>query len=494
MGICATLLYLFDLSGRGTTPQIDRDELILLGLGFFGLLCWFGLRRIREQERQIARTLLAETEARHLANHDPLTGLPNRRGLQLALAAAFQEPPTPTRTHALLLFDLNGFKQINDIHGHATGDAVLAGVARRMSGVRRTGDTFARMGGDEFALVLRDAANADEVVEIGRRIVKTLEAPIAIDGETFHVGSGVGAALIPADGPTAAVVLRKADLALYRAKERRASGVVVFDEAIEMENLARDGLARDLAAAIETAAIVPYYQPIIELESGDIRAFEALARWTHPTLGPIAPDCFIPLAEATGLIHTLSEQLLRRACEDALAWPAPVRLCFNISPVLLRDETLGLRILHVVGATRFPLHRLELEITEGAVASDLELASSQLEMLREAGLRIVLDDFGAGATTLDHLRRLCFDGIKIDRRFVQAMTRETGSATIVRTLLDLASGLGLDVVAEGIEEDAQRQMLYRDGCRRGQGFLYSRAVPFAETIDLIGGYRWAETG
>jgi EAL domain-containing protein (putative c-di-GMP-specific phosphodiesterase class I) len=272
---------------------------------------------------------------------------------------------------------------------------------------------------------------------------------------------------------------------LYRAKAEHQSVARFFEKEMDQRSREREGLERDLAAAIETGAVCPWYQPIVDLKSQQVIAFEALARWTHPTLGNIPPDRFIPIAEDCGLIQQLSDYLLRRACADALAWPENVMLSFNISPAQLKEKTLGLRILGILGESGLSPRRLEIEITESALVRDLESAKTVLSSLREAGVRVALDDFGTGYSSLYHLRNFKFDAIKIDRSFVGSMGSENESAAIVRALTGLGHGLGLVITAEGIEQSEQREALLKQGCERGQGFLFSRAIPAHETQGFL---------
>jgi EAL domain-containing protein (putative c-di-GMP-specific phosphodiesterase class I) len=272
---------------------------------------------------------------------------------------------------------------------------------------------------------------------------------------------------------------------LYRAKAGKQSGTRFFEQEMDRNSLEREALEHDLAAAIEAGAVRSWYQPIVDLKSQQVIAFEALARWTHPTLGDIPPDRFIPIAEDCGLIQQLSDHLLRSACTDALAWPDHVTLSFNIPPARLKERTLGVRILGILGETGLSPQRLEIEITESAIVRDLDTAKVVLSSLREAGVRIALDDFGTGYSSLYHLRNFKFDAIKIDRSFVGNMASEDESAAIVRALTGLGHGLGLTVTAEGIEQSGQRDALLKQGCERGQGFLFSRAVPADETQDCL---------
>lgn len=465
--------------------RIDFQEMIVLGVVFVGCIVYFGWHRMVEQESEIARRIAAESRAHELANTDALTGLANRRQFERVLKETAASPPGAGRVHAVLSLDLNRFKRINDVYGHPVGDDVLVIVAQRLSAAMRDGDLLARLGGDEFAVIARHLAGAEGATSIANRILKAFESPIEVGSNRHRVGTGIGLALIPEDGTNVEEILRKADIALYRAKAENQSAARFFEKEMDRRLSERDGLERDLAAAIETGAVCPWYQPIVDLKTQRVIAFEALARWTHPTLGDIPPDRFIPIAEDCGLIQQLSDYLLRRACTDALAWPDNVMLSFNISPVQLKENTLGLRILGILGETGLSPQRLEIEITESALVRDLESAKAVLSSLREAGVRVALDDFGTGYSTLYHLRNFKFDSIKIDRSFVGNMGSENESAAIVRALTGLGHGLGLVITAEGIEQFGQREALLKQGCERGQGFLFSRAIPAHETQGFL---------
>jgi diguanylate cyclase (GGDEF)-like protein len=466
--------------------QVNFQEMIGLGILFLGCTIYFGWRRMQEQEREIARRIAAERRAHELANTDALTGLANRRQFERVLKETVASPPGADHVHAVLTFDLNKFKQINDVYGHPVGDDVLVVVAQRLSATMRDGDLLARLGGDEFAVIANHLAGAESATGIANRVIKALENPIEVGANRHQVGAGIGIALIPEDGTTADEILRKADIALYRAKVGKQSAVRFFEEEMDRRSRERESLERELAAAVAAGAVCPWYQPIVDLKTQQVIAFEALARWSHPTLGDIPPDRFIPIAEDCGLIQQLSDFLLRRACTDALAWPDNVMLSFNISPVQLREKTLGLRILSILGETGLAPQRLEIEITESAIVRDIEAAKVVLSSLREAGVRIALDDFGTGYSSLYHLRSFKFDAIKIDRSFVGNMASEDESAAIVHALTGLGHGLGLVITAEGIEQSDQREALLRQGCDRGQGFMFSGAIPAHETQSFLG--------
>lgn len=462
---------------------VELDEALAVAAMGFALFAW---TRFRAQRREIARRRAAEGEARSLAFEDPLTGLPNRRQFDHALKAALAAPPRAGGAHAVLMIDLNGFKRINDVHGHAAGDEALIQVAIRLRQAVRGDDLVARLGGDEFAVLSRHLTGPEAATGLALRIIKQLEAPVTAGGVPHQMMGGIGLALSPQDGNDAAAVLRKADVALYRAKTETVSALRFFEPQMDESIRERDQLERDLRAAIGTPALRPFYQPLVDLKTGKIIGFEALARWNHPTLGEIQPNRFIPIADDTGLISKLTDTLLREACRDAVAWSEPVQLSFNISPVQLKDRTLAPRLLNILRETGLPPNRLEVEVTESALVSDLAAAQEILGAMRNAGVRIALDDFGTGYSSLYHLRNFSLDKIKIDRSFVNGMASDPNAAAIVRALIGLGTGLSLAVTAEGVEDSDQRSTLINAGCTQAQGFLFGKAIPADEVRLLFG--------
>jgi diguanylate cyclase (GGDEF)-like protein len=458
------------------TPRkaiIELDEMALLGaLLAVGLLA-FGWRRYAEQKREVRRRMAAEAQARELAYQDVLTGLPNRRQFDEALRAALDAPPRAGGAHALCLLDLNGFKQVNDVHGHGIGDEVLIVIGQRLRGAMREGDMVARFGGDEFAILAHHLAGPEAAANVALRAIEMLEAPIAGGHTLHHVGAGVGIALLPADATTPEEALRKADVALYRAKAERRSALRFFEPGMDQRIHERAAMERALRDAIAAGAIEPMFQPTFDLGTRAVVGFEAVPRWVHPTDGPIPPERFIAIAEDVGLIHELAEHLLRQACAVAVGWPAHVRLSIDIVPVQLKDNQLAARIVGILRETGLPAERLEVEITESALVADLEAARTILGALREAGVRIALDNFGTGYSSLYHLRNFKLDKIKIDRSFVETMRSERESAAIVDALVGLGHGLGLTIAAEGIENKAQESQLLTSGCQQGQGGISS---------------------
>ena len=471
--------------GTAAAEEIELAEILFIAL-ILGLFLFISVRRMRAQRDEVVRRTAAEARARELAFQDPLTGLPNRRQFDEALAGALAAPPGADRIHAVQLLDLNGFKAINDVYGHPTGDAVLKEVALRMQMVvRETGDLVARLGGDEFGIIATQLRSAESATGLALRVTHAFERPIVIDNIQHVVGTGIGIAVFPKDGDSPEELTRRADIALYRAKSSGRSDFRFFEPDMDAQIRERAFIENELRDAVANRIIVPHYQPTVDLTTGAIRGFEALARWEHATLGEIPPGRFIPVAEDCGLICELGDQLLEKACQDARDWPDQVTLSFNVSPVQLKQPTFGLRILAILGKTGLQPSRLEIEITENTLVRDLQHAEAALGALREAGVRIALDDFGTGYSSLYHLRRFKFDRIKIDRSFIETMNAESESAAIVKALMGLGHGLGVRVTAEGVEREEQRDALIGEGCDQAQGYMFSPAIPAFEAKAML---------
>lgn len=462
---------------------IEFSEALLIS-GVLATLLFVAVRRMRAQEVEVARRIAAEEHARELAFQDALTGLPNRRQFNDALAEALAAPPGADRTHAVLLMDLNGFKAINDVCGHPTGDAVLREVGLRLKYIAREANYLvARLGGDEFGIVARHLSGAESASGIALQIIDVLKAPICFEDLEHRVSTGIGIALFSRDEDSAQEVVRHADIALYRAKSSH-SEFCFFEVSMDDQVRERALIEKELRRALATGDIDPHYQPIVDLGTDKVIGFEALARWHHATLGDVPPSRFIPVAEDCRLIGELSDHLLTVACRVATKWPDDIILSFNVSPVELRNPTFGLRVLAILGDTGLSPGRLEIEITESALVRDLNVAKAALDCLRDAGVRIALDDFGTGYSSLYHLRNFKVDRIKIDRSFVESIGRENASFAIVRALLGLSRGLGLQVTAEGIESAYQMEALRSMGCDQGQGFLLGSPLPAAKAQAL----------
>lgn len=462
----------------------ELDEIFAVcALGF----ALFGWSRLRAQRREIGRRRVAEEEARALAFEDTLTGLPNRRQFDAALNAALAAPPGADAVHAVFMLDLNGFKRINDLHGHPTGDEALVQTAIRLRRAIRDNDMVARLGGDEFAILARHLAGAEAAATLALRIIEALKDPVRTGAGEHAIGAGIGIALAPTDGTDAETLLRKADIALYRAKALGRSALRFFEEEMDHHIRERDILERDLRAAIDTKKLEVVYQPRIDLKSGAIISFEATPRWMHDQYGELDTARLVAIAETTGLVQALVDDLLRTACRDAAGWGGNVTLSIGIPPALLKDDTFGLRIVAILGESGLPASRLELEITESALVADLEAAKRVLGAIHETGVKIALNNFGTGYSSLYHLRNFKLDTIKIDRSFVQVMAENPESAAIVRALVGLGSGLGLTVAAEGVQNEQQQTMLVNEGCQQGQGFLFSRSVTADEARRQLNG-------
>lgn len=441
----------------------------------------FAYRRIQELAREVHARRRAEAEAHLLARHDPLTGLPNRRCFAEKLEVLLQV----NRRIAVLMLDLDGFKSINDVYGHGIGDKVLVEFANRLARLIETRGVIARFGGDEFVILQPDIHSLDEPASLAQGIVETLATPFTVTKSPNTLGVCVGIAVAPEDGTASEDLVRRADLALYRAKSEARCSIRFFEPEMDVYVERRYRLERELRQALSAGEIKVHYQPIVHLDDNRIIGFEALARWTSPTFGPIAPTVFIGIAEETGIIQELSDKLLRIASRDAMQWPEELTLAFNISPTQLRDATLGLRILSILDATGLDPRRLEIEITESALMDTDAAVEELINNLRAAGVRIALDDFGAGYATLSQLLTIRFDRLKIDRQFVQRLNTDPQRAAIVRAIVGLAKGLDLAITAEGIEEIEQVAQLKLYSDFEAQGNLFGKAVPVEEVPVLL---------
>jgi diguanylate cyclase (GGDEF)-like protein len=464
---------------------IELDEALLLGgIMALGLLA-FSVRRFMEQKREAALRLAAEQHVRTLAFQDALTGLANRRQFDEALKAATAAPPREGAVHAVFILDLNDFKQINDVYGHGAGDQVLTVVAQRLIGAMRGDDLAARLGGDEFAILARHLVGPEAATNVALRVINALKEPIVTGSLKHQIAVGIGISLIPSDATTPSQALRKADLALYRAKDERRSAVRFFEEGMDRRVQERQWLVQELRLAVAQGDIQAYFQPTIQLDTKKIVGFEASPRWIHASFGEIIPSRFIPIAEESGLIHELSDQILRQACTAAALWPNDIVLSIDVLSSQLNDRNLKTRILDILRETGLQAARLEIEITESTLVRNLEAAQNILGGLRDAGVKIALDNFGTGYSSLYHLRNLKMDKIKIDSRFIHGMLFEQEDAGIVRALVGLARGLGITVAADGIEDSKQQASLLVSGCEQGQGHLYCDPVSAEQTLSVI---------
>jgi diguanylate cyclase (GGDEF)-like protein len=449
------------------------SDLIMLGFFMSFALIAGSLRKSFALRREVRARTRAESRAQTLARHDALTGLPNRRLLLEHLEQAARKD----RPYAIFVVDLDRFKPINDVHGHAAGDAVLCEVAGRLASLLPKGGFAARFGGDEFALLVPCEPQSDEPARLAQRVITALAAPITWNTTQVEVGATIGIALLPSDSSDPGTLLRSADIAMYRGKRDGRGTYRFFESSMDHELQARAMVESELRAAISDGNIRPYYQPLISLSDQQLLGFEVLARWYHPRKGVLSPNLFIPIAEDTGLIADLSYSILRQACLDAKTWPPHLQLAVNISPYQLQDKWLPERILAILTETGFPPSRLEVEITETALVHDIEGARHILKSLQNIGVSIALDDFGTGYSSLYHLREFKFDKIKIDQSYVQALGTNPESTKIVNAIIGLGKSLGLLTTAEGVETKANLEYLTGQGCSFGQGFLFGAPVP-----------------
>lgn len=417
----------------------------------------------------------AEGSNRYLAYHDALTGLPNR-----ALLAERIEHALARRKHgcALLYVDLDRFSQINDSHGHLAGDELIQEFARRLSGMVRGADTVARLGSDTFAILLADTSEDPNADEVCRRVLIAAAGSFRLSGTQVQVGASIGVVLTGKEAIGEPELQRRADVALYQAKREGRGGFRIFTQALDDSASHRQALQSDLRDALSSdSGIDVHFQPLVNVATGKADGFEALARWQHPVRGMVMPAEFIPVAESSGLILELGEGILRQACREASTWEPPLRLSVNISPIQFASGDLAETVARILDDTGLDAARLELEITEGVLTQDPAAALIMLERIRATGVKIVLDDFGTGYSSLSYFRQFPFDKIKIDRSFVAEMLDSKRALSIVQAVISLAHGLELEVVAEGVETEAQLALLADKGCTHAQGYLLGRPMP-----------------
>jgi diguanylate cyclase (GGDEF)-like protein len=430
----------------------------------------------------------ARARLKHLAYNDQLTALPNRSWFTERLRDEIDLAKAAGTRVAVLFLDLDRFKDINDTLGHGLGDRMLRIVADRITAVAGAEGLVARMGGDEFIVLVGDDPSTARLDDLALRLTAAVDEPLNIDTYEQFVTTSVGIAVYPDDGDDAETLIKHADVAMYRAKERGRNTHQFFTPALAAGLRARVAQEKSLRRALARDEFVLHYQPQFELGDGRLCSLEALVRWRHPRLGLIGPDHFIPSAEMSGLIVALGDWVLETACRQVHAWQAitpGLRLAVNLSARQFHQTALVEKICDVLARTGLPADQLEVEITESVAMSDAALSRQILEGLRRAGVRLAVDDFGTGYSSLGYLRRFPLDTLKIDKSFVREIMVEPDDATIVRTVIGMAHSLGLSVCAEGVETDAQLAFLRDEGCDRVQGFLYGRPMPAEELTRFL---------
>ncbi len=428
-----------------------------------------------------------------MARFDTLTGLRNRLAINEALGRAMAEADKWSTRCAFMMIDLDRFKAVNDTLGHPIGDRLLGRVSERLSQLMTSNELVGRLGGDEFAVVVRDASDSAGVERFARTIIETLSQPYEIDQHTLYIGASVGVATGPRDGRTAEMLVRSADLALYRSKDAGGGGFHLYEPQLHVAAEERRVLEMELRRALERGQMHLDYQPVVDAGGGKLIGFEALLRWVHPEFGGISPVKFIPLAEDTRLIAPIGEWVLRTACAEAARWPDTVRVAVNVSPEQLHNPNFVAVVASALAQSGLTADRLEVEVTESVFMKEGTGAVQVLERILDLGVRLSLDDFGTGYSSLGYLSRTRFSSIKIDRSFVQSASKGSREAiAIIRAVVALADSLGMATTAEGVETEAEHLMVQGYGCSKVQGYYFGRPLPVAEARALATQRRWAD--
>jgi diguanylate cyclase (GGDEF)-like protein/PAS domain S-box-containing protein len=457
--------------------------------------------------QDVTERVRSEERIRSLAYYDVLTQLPNRLLFSEQIRIALSMARRRNRRVAMMIVDLDNFKRINDNLGHGAGDDVLRIVATRLRDVVREVDTLgrdsesqvmnsvARMGGDEFLLAVNDLESGEQAAIVATRLLEALRTPLSIDSNELFVSASVGIAVFPDDGGMFEDLLKNADAALYHAKDAGRNTFEFFNHSMSEAALYRLLLESSLRRGIERDEIELVFQPIVDARTGVVVGAEALARWSHPEIGPVSPSQFVPLAERLGLVAPLTELVLRRACLTAVEWQrediAPLRITVNISAALFQQKAIIESLARIPASLGVRPDNVMLEITETALLEDPREAERILHMLVRAGFTIALDDFGAGYSSLSHLRRFPLDTLKIDRSFIRDVAREESNGAIVGAIVGLSRSLGIEPVAEGVEDEAQRDTLIAKGCYLMQGYLFAKPLPASDFSELLRAQRLA---
>ncbi len=442
-----------------------------------------------ESFEDITERKQAEEMLNSMAYYDPLTGLSNRILFNDRLELALTQGRRTSEMLAVLYIDLDNFKAINDTLGHAIGDQLLQLVGKRLKGCLRDGDTIARLGGDEFVLLLPQIRCAEDATVVAKKLLESFSVPFDLESHELFITTSIGISLYPYDGDDAETMLKNADTALYRAKEHGKNNYQLYTSAMNAKAFERLALENSLRRALEREEFAVYYQPQVDLTTGQIIGMEALLRWQHPDLGLVYPSEFIGLAEETGLIISIGDFALRTACKQNKAWQdaghPPVRMAVNLSPKQFHQQNLAETVAQALRDTNLHPGFLELEITESVVMKDTASVSANLYKLKDMGIQVTIDDFGTGYSSLSYLKRFPIDGLKIDRVFIRALTTDPNDAAIAKAIIAMAKSLNLRVVAEGVETTDQLEFLRSLKCDEIQGYLISRPVPADEATALL---------
>ncbi|MET3601200.1 EAL domain-containing protein [Martelella mangrovi] len=471
--------HLYEFSRAHENWEIDEffTAFMVASLGLSVLL----FRRSRALREEITRRREAERLALALARQDSLTGVANRRSFEEECERRLARARRQSDRFALMFIDFDRFKQINDKLGHETGDRLLQIISERLKKSVRSDDFLGRLGGDEFAIIVQDAAGGPSFEQIASRLLTEISKPAVLLGREIFPSASIGIARYPEDGKNRETLLKKADSAMYRAKEEGRRRIISFDPEVDSGSRTAQALELDLPAALSSGQIIPYYQPIRSCSSGEIVMLEVLARWKHPELGVLSASDFIPHAEAAGLIPELFTVILTQACRDARAWPATTSIAVNVTPYQLSDRNFAAGVLKILRENGLSPQRFEIEVTEDALVVELDMTRKNISKLKAAGIRIALDDFGTGYSSLRQLRELPFDRVKIDRGFISGLGTDPQSEEIVASTLKLCRVLGMKTVAEGIEDKQQFDWVCAHGADAVQGYFNGKPAP-AEDI------------
>ncbi|MCW1428110.1 putative bifunctional diguanylate cyclase/phosphodiesterase [Novosphingobium sp. JCM 18896] len=501
LGIATAAIIMFVGTGGVVVPQVVRsfagvglgpDKALTSALLLNIALIIFGWRRYRQLALEVQERRKAEEQAKLLAETDPLTGCLNRRSLADATAELITRGSERGEVVALVMIDLDNFKQINDFNGHSIGDQVLRECAARIAALLPKRALLARLGGDEFACVVPlDPKRPEAIDDLAAELIEAIASRSDVSGNGIEITASLGLTRSdfsrevgeePADAHT---LLHMADIAMYHAKRAGKNRYFWFDAPMQNELRFRREIEQGIRRGIRLGEFVPFYEQQIDLSTGQLTGFEMLARWKSPALGVISPEIFIPIAEEIGAIADLSESVIAQALEDAKTWDPRLTLSVNISPLQMRDPWFAQKLLKMLLEANFPPHRLEIEITESCLHENIGEVRTLVTSLKNQGIRISLDDFGTGYSSLAQLRSLPFDRIKIDRMFVTNLTEDSDSAAIVDAVTRLGKDLGLPVTAEGIENKEILERLMQYGDIKGQGFLYGQPQPASVTRDKL---------
>lgn len=429
----------------------------------------------------------ASENYKHMALHDPLTGLPNRNHLAKRLSEWLERNREDTARIAVLAVDLDRFKDVNDVHGHAAGDAVLRAIAARLGASLAPSEFFARVGGDEFVAVKQDIFMRNEAPRFAARLRAAILEPVIWEGQALSVGCSIGIAMFPEDGTTAEVLTSRADLAMYRAKSLGRDKICAYEATMDEQSRSRAALAMDMRRAIGCGEFELYYQAQNDTQTRDIIGFEALLRWKHPERGFISPADFIPIAEETGLIVELGDWVLKTACATAASWSTPYRVAVNLAPMQLAQSELPQRVAEILRQTRLAPQRLEIELTESGIIADQQHALNVILALKALGVTVAMDDFGSGYSSLSTLQNFPFDKIKIDREFIMGVGDNVHSAAIIKATILLGTSLKIPVLAEGVETEEHLAFLREQSCPAVQGYLFGKPMPSGDVARLLEG-------